>query len=160
MPISAFGAEKSTLASNGVEVTISGDEFDGRIEYTSPMTTFGEHSFFLVAKIRKNGEPAGPVIIAGYVFYKGEWRQYDAANFRGGESAEAIFNDRDVVTCSGSGNCTLSEGFRIFLSKEQIRKYARDGFVDLKLKASASSQEPIIRVPLKHIEAIMEVGDS
>jgi len=158
----AEAAERQVSASNGVVIDINGDEFDGRLEYTAPMVKFdNESSFFLVAAIKANGQQAGPMLVVGNVYYRGEWRQYAAAHLRGGEAVKSTFGDRNVVSCSGSrysSGCSLREGFQLTLTDAQIAKYAADGYVDMKLKASASNEEPVIRVPLSYIHAVREVS--
>ena len=158
----AQAAERQVEATNGVVVSINGDEFDGKLEYTAPMVKFGNSmSFFLVAAVKKNGQKAGPIEIAGAVYYTGEWRHYSAANVRGGEAIQGSFNDRRVVTCSGSssrGGCTLLEGFQFTLTDQQILKYATNGYLDIKLQAVSSNEEPVIQVPLTYIQAVREIS--
>lgn len=157
---SVWCEERIVTASNSVAITISGDEFDGKTEYTSPAVRFDQFSFFLVATVKKNNNLPGPIFLGGTIFYNGDWRHYYAAKFRGGEVANGKFNDRDVVSCAGSkyNGCALSEGFTIILTDEQILKYSQAGFLDLKLVASSSTEEPIIRVPVNYIDAVREVS--
>lgn len=159
----AHAAERNVTASNGINVSITGDDFDGKLEFTAPKLKISddEYSFLFVAIVKKTGQPAGSVQLAGSLYYDGDWRRYHEAKFRGGEVAKGDFNDRDVLSCrSSSSECTLREGFHVWLTDAQIQKYAVGAYIDLKFKASKSSEEPVVSVPISYIEAVKEVSRS
>src|SRR5688572_25706869 len=83
-------------ASNGVVVQVKGDGFDGTLNYVAPTVVFDTTSFFNVAADTKNGQPTGSIFVVGEVNYRGDWRYYHAAQFRGGETALARFPDKEV----------------------------------------------------------------
>lgn len=160
-------AEKSIItASNGEKITVSVDDFNEKSEITSKAIDFGNEaipdgnlSFFVVAS-RKNGAgPAEDVFVQGYVMYRDDWHNYNVATFRGGDRANASFNERKVATCVGGDKCLLSERFTIHFDKDDIEKHARSGVLEIKPGCETSDQEPIVRIPLTTIDAVREVAN-
>lgn len=153
-------SEKSTrVASNGTEVTIYSDSFADRYEYSAPAIDLPDlGGYALVAKIVKGGV-AGPLEIVGSIMYRGDWRYYSSAILRGGESVVATFDNRKVVSCSGSryGGCSLREGFRVLPTAAQIAKFGQNGAFDIQIRAQAGPAV-IISVPLTYIAAVNEIA--
>lgn len=153
-------AQKSTVtASNHIPVDVNADDFSGRFEYTAPAVNIQGGGFYLVAAIKKQGVP-GEVFVTGTIFYSGDWRFYNQVLFRGGDKANAILEDRKVISCAGSrygGGCSHSEGFEIRPTQEQITKYAANDF--LEMQVSAGGQYPVLlRVPVAYLSAVKEVS--
>lgn len=159
-PLAAQMIESRVTASNGVTVTLNSDEFAGRFEYTAPSIKFGNgQAFALVASIKEKGQAREPFITGSIMYSDRTWRMYNQAILRGGETVDAVFADRDVVSCRGSrySGCSYSEGFQLKPTAAQISKYAVDGFLAIQLKGSPGS-ELILEVPVEYLSAVKEVS--
>ncbi len=145
-------------AANGVEVSVNSDDFAGRFEYTAPSIKFDE-GFALVAVIKEGGKIDGPYIMGTIMYRDRTWRRYDKAILRGGEEVEAIFGDRDVVSCRGSrySGCTYSEGFQLTLNSDQRKRLSEAKSIDIQLKGVPGS-ELILTVPASYFVAVEEVS--
>jgi hypothetical protein len=151
-------------ASNSVDITVYSDDFAGRYEYSAPQVQFdaggGNYivpSFFLVARI-KTSSTLTPIELQGSIYYRGDWRYYESAIFKGGTSANYSSTGRDVVDCSGSSdNCVLSEGFQIALTKPEIAKFQQSGVLEIQLR-SRRDDTALLNVPISYIEAVEQVS--
>jgi hypothetical protein len=148
------------VASNGLVVSVNRDDFAERYEYTAPTIRFKD-GFALVAAIKKNGRARGPYIMGSLMYSDRSWRNYDQAILRGGEKVEAVFGDRDVVSCRGSrySGCTYSEGFQLTLNLDRRKRLAEAGSIDVQLKGIPGS-EVILTVPASYFLAVEEVSGS
>lgn len=158
-PIHAQSTKSTLITSNGTEVTLYADEFADRFEFTAPPVKIDGGGFALVGATKKKGV-VSEIFIAGSIYYRGDWRFYNSAIFKGGETANAVFNDRNVVSCSGSrygGGCSMREGFDITVSPAQLKKYAENGIIQIQLR-SKSAYAQIISIPVNYFEAIKEVA--
>lgn len=157
---SAEPVKSEYTASNGVVVTVYTDDFAGRAEYTAPSVDLPNiGGFALVAKVKTSGK-SDPTYITGTVSYRGDWRFYNAAIARGGEQLKATFNDRDVASCSGSrygAGCSLSEGFRVYPTADQLSKYTNNGLFEFQLR-SARGEDTIFAIPVSYFAAVEEVA--
>lgn len=155
----AQSVKSIVIASNGTQLTLYSDDFAQRYEYTAPSIDFeGMGGFALVAKVVK-AKVTLPLEIVGSIMYRGEWRRYSAAILKGGESVDASFNDKDVVSCSGSryGGCSLREGFSLKPTQAQIIKYSEGGVLQIQLRAAAG-EAVLVSVPVAYIDAVNEVA--
>ena len=59
-PVQAEKTEVTVTAPNGVVVTVHGDDFDGRYEYTAPRVEFAPFSVVLVAQVVEKIGWVGP----------------------------------------------------------------------------------------------------
>ena len=145
-------------ASNGIIVSVSSDDFAGRYEYSAPAIRFKD-GFALVAIIKESGKARGPYLMGSMVYTDRAWRRYEQAILRGGEKVEAIFGDRNVVSCSGSRyvGCTYSEGFQISLSTEQKARMFEAGSIEIQLKGVPGS-EVVLTVPASYFSAVEEIS--
>jgi hypothetical protein len=158
LPATAQSVKSEVTASNGVIVTVYADDFANRYEYTAPVINFPD-GFGLVARIVRPGT-VPKTNIQGSFSYRGEWRRYSTALFRGGAEASYNAGSRDVVSCSGSrygGGCNLRESFSIDLSPAQIRDHAQDGVIDIQVRAQDTSTA-LLKIPASYIEAVNEVA--
>lgn len=153
-------AKSEKAASNGVEISVNSDDFAGRYEYTAPTIRFKD-GFALIAIIKEGEEVRGPYIMGNMMYSDQSWRRYDQAILRGGEKVDAVFADRDVISCRGSrySGCTYSEGFQITLSADQLRRLSEVGTLDIQLKGVPGS-EVILTVPASYFAAVKEVAGS
>lgn len=154
-PLSA--AETAVTASNGVTISVNGDDFADRYEYVAPSIDISDGNLtgaFFVAAIKKG---ATPTINAyqGFVMYSGEWRFYKSAVFRGGDPVRYTRTDGKVGSCRYG--CTLTENFSIQLSRAEIAKYAVDGIVQIQVRSQSSTQTFMISIPVAYITAVDEV---
>lgn len=159
IPASAQMVKSEQIAPNGLTVSVNSDDFSGRSEYTAPEIIFGDGSFALVASIHENGETRGP-FITGSVYYRASsWYRYDQAILRGGEQVNAIFGDRDVVSCRGSrySGCSYREGFQITLNPDQRQRLRDNGSLAIQLKGAPGS-EVVLTVTNAHFEAVEAVA--
>jgi hypothetical protein len=158
VPSGVAAAETKMTASNGVVIDVNGDDFSNRYEYSAPSAKPDDgEGFFLVAAIDKNGTKTG-VMATGSIYYNGEWRFYDQALFRGGESAPGVFGDREVVSCRGSRysqGCSLREGFQINLTDALVQKHAVNGNVQVQLRAKGL-YPVMITIPISYYTAVKE----
>lgn len=155
-----FAADTTITAKNGVKISLHVDQFADRYEYSAPSIDFklpngGGHGFVLVAAIKHAGNVTGP-LIEGNVYYESDWRRYYQAIFKGGAAASFTNTDRSVVICDG-GNCTLSEGFRIEPTEQEIHKYASDGVLAIQVR-SQNADAFILRIPVTYLDAIKVVS--
>jgi hypothetical protein len=155
----AQSIKSEVLASNGVAVTLYSDSFAGRYEFSSPAINLPNNGGFLFVSRVVQGNEISAIRVVGSIMYSGEWRRYNSAIFRGGVEADGSFNDRDVVSCVGSrySGCSLREGFRITLTKEQIERHMLNGFLDIQVRAQ-SSDAITLSIPAAHFAAIVEVA--
>lgn len=158
-PAYAQAVKSTVTASNGVEVTVYSDEFANRYEYSAPSIKSGD-GLILVATIKKGGV-APPPHLTGFFIYSGEWRRYNAAIFKGGDTANFIEAGRDVGSCRSSrysrGSCTLTENFKIELTPEDVKKHGQDGKLAIQIRAQDTSTT-IFEVPVAYIDAVNEVA--
>ena len=158
-PVAAQSVKSEVQTSEGVTVTAYKDDFAGRAEYTAPKIDFGGGSFALVALVVNNGNPS-KVQIVGNIFYNGDWRYYNSAILRGGDVVKSSFADRNVVSCSGSRysrGCSLSEGFTLMLTDDQIENFAVDGKVAVQMRAQRG-EAVIVEIPVAYIRAVKEAA--
>lgn len=148
------------VASNGVLIEVVKNEQGGRTEYSSPAVEIRSdvNGFFMVVAQTENGT-TGPTKVIGDVFYDGDWRDYDRVLFRDGTQAAAKFGDHKVISCSSSrGNaCSLSEGFEIRLTRQQVHDYDDDGVLQVQLQ-SPQSNSVVLRIPENYFDAVSEVS--
>lgn len=153
-----YAAESTQTASNGVEISVSSDEFADRYEYTAPAIKFGttstDNGVIFLGRVKTSGILA-PVTVQGLIMYKGEWRRYSTAIFRGGKEANLTRTSRDVVTCS-SKPCVLSEQYMIDITPEQIKKYTVNGKLEIQLQSQGTNIF-MIEVPENYVQALLEV---
>lgn len=159
----AFASDTTVTAKNNVKVSVHADQFADRYEYSAPSINFelpnGQgHGFVLVAAIKHAGKITGP-LIEGYVYYEGDWRHYYRAIFKGGKAAAFTNTDQKVVTCAGGDGCTLSEGFMIEPTTEQVRKYASGGTLDIQVR-SQNADNFILHIPVTYLQAVRSVSHS
>lgn len=155
---SAVAGESVTPASNGVNVTVNGDDFAARYEYSSPaihISGDGNSGVVLVVAVKKGGQ-VGAVYLTGFVMYSDDWRRYSKAIFKGGEPAALREGGKDVVSCS-SRPCSLSETFHIDVTEAQIKKYAEDGKLSIQLRGQ-SADNFIVDIPVAYLEAVKEIS--
>ncbi|MBB4797984.1 hypothetical protein HNP32_001708 [Brevundimonas bullata] len=158
LPASAQSVKSEVTATNGVVVTVYSDDFANRYEYSAPVINFPD-GYALVARIVRPGITP-KTNIQGSLSYRGEWRRYSTALFRGGAEASYNAGSREVVSCSGSrygGGCNLREGFSIDLAPAQIRDHTQDGVIDIQVRAQDTSTA-LIKIPASYIEAVNEVA--
>ena len=151
--------ESVYVASNSVKVSVNKDDFAQRAEYTAPTIKFPDlGGFALVAMIKVRGQTKGPIIV-GSISYNGEWRRYNQAILRGGETVEATFADREVISCRGSrySGCSLREGFEVRPTKDQIAKYAEAGVLKIQMRAQAG-QPVLMDIPVTYFDAVSEAA--
>lgn len=150
------------MTPNGVVVTAYVDDLADKKQYTAPIINFPNlGGFALVAQVVRAGT-VGPLEIVGSVMYRGDWRFYSSAILRGGAPVEAIFNDRKVVSCSGSRysrGCSMREGFSIRPSAAQIAEFAQNGELQIQLRAS-QGEAVIVTIPTSYFEAVNQVAKS
>ena len=155
----AMAEEKIVPASNGVEITVNSDEFADRYEYSAPVIRFGssgqDSGFVLLAAVKSADRLSAPYI-SGYIYYSDDWRRYSRAIFKGGAEASFKELDRNVVSCR-SKPCSLSEGFRVDVTDQQIKQHASDGKLSIQIR-SQSANNFIIEVPVSYFDAIKEVS--
>ncbi|WP_426168532.1 hypothetical protein [Sandarakinorhabdus sp. DWP1-3-1] len=156
-----LSAQKSQIvASNGVTVDISGDDFANRYEYTGPVVKFSEDnsndqmSFAFVAAIKK-GEIPPKRFITGVIYYRGDWHRYASAVFKGGDPAPFVNTSRNVLSCRYG--CSYTEGFNMDISADQIKKYSSDGVLQIQIRAQ-SSNTAIMSIPVSHFDAVAEAS--
>lgn len=154
-PATAESVKSEVTASNGVAVTVYADEFAARSEYTAPVIKSGE-CFALVAQV-KRGTETGAVHVQGSCLYKGGWRFYSSAIFKGGAEAPFTSTGREVGSCRYG--CTLTEGFRIDLTPAQIKAHGENGLVAVQLRASKTSDTNILEIPVSYLTAVTEVSE-
>lgn len=149
----------NVLAKNGVQVEVLADDFAGRAEYTAPTIRLPEDGGFVIVAALKQQGKATSVMAVGSIYYEGDWRRYDRAIFRGGEKVDATFDDRDVVTCSGSRyrGCTLREGFQLAPTPAQIQRHTEDGRILIQLSAGGISPV-MLSIPVSYFEAVGAVS--
>lgn len=158
-PATAQAVRSQVHASNGILVDVYADEFAGRYEYSAPTIDFAD-GFALVAAVVRPGKD-GEVGLQGSFSYRGDWRYYSSALFRGGDPVTYIEGSRDVGSCSGSrygGGCRLSEGFFIEFTPEEVEKHAQNGTLDIQVRAQRAGATAMISVPVTYIEAVREVS--
>jgi len=121
--------------------------------------SFGGGGNAMVAKIIRS-DSAGGLTVQGFIHYRGEWRRYASAVYRGGDAADFTSTGRDVISCSGSryGGCSLSESFIIQLPSQAIEERAVDGKIDIQIRGDAGADNPIITIPLSHVIAVQEAS--
>jgi hypothetical protein len=139
---------------------VNADDFASRQEYTSPLINFkigdsASDSFSFVANVKKAGVN-GPLNLVGGIYYRGDWHIYNAAIFKGGDTAPFISTSREVVSCRYG--CSYNEGFQISLSPADILKHTQDGAVAIQIRSQRSSDDPIIEIPRTFIDAVIEVS--
>jgi len=152
-------AIKSTvMASNGVEITKSIDEFAGRYEFLAPRqeTKSAKGAFVssVVAKVRA-GDQNFPTSIQGFIIYYGDWRRFDYAVFRGGDPVNYKNTDKDVGSCRNG--CQLTESFMIELTPADIAKHAESGKVPIQIR-SQGSDTVMLEIPVAYIDAVNEIA--
>lgn len=162
-PLTAESVKGSMTASNGLTLTTYIDDFAGRAEYSSPpmkfkMDTGYMESIAFVSRTKQNGEwtPVQLIVLAAY---RGDWRFYDSAIFRGGEKAEFLSVDRKVLSCSGSrygGACSHSESMYITVTPEQLSKYGENGMLPIQIRGRAAGGN-VVQVPVAHFEAMFSL---
>ena len=159
-PAIAESVKTTTSASNGVRVEVFSDEFANRYEYAGPdVGTDGSYAW--VSRVDRAGAK-GPISISGIASYRGEWRFYNSAVFRGGDSAEFVQGSRDVGSCSGgrySRGCSLTETYHVRVAPEQIEKYSVNGILEIQVR-SQRGEDIMLRVPVDQFAAVSEVADS
>lgn len=153
-PAFAQPKETTVVASNGVSISINGDDFSGRYEYTAPSIKF-DGGFLLIARV-KTSKGLGEVFGTGAFIYSGDWRRYNSAVFKGGEAVNFTAGEKSVGSCRGG--CTLSEMFEVRLTDAQLKKYAVDGVVTIQVRAGATAQTAMIDIPVSHFVALREVS--
>lgn len=161
--VPALAADTTVTAKNGIKVSVHSDQFADRYEYSAPSIDFklpnGQgHGFVLVAAIKHAGKITGP-LIEGYVYYEGDWRHYYRAIFKGGKKATFTNTAQKVVTCAGGDDCTLSEGFMIEPTEEQVHKYASGGTLDFQVR-SQNADNFILHIPVTYLQAVRSVSHS
>ncbi|MCO5094905.1 MAG: hypothetical protein M9960_06825 [Xanthomonadaceae bacterium] len=153
-----YASESIQTASNGVEISVKSDDFADRYEYSAPAIKFGtisaDNGAIFLARVKSAGTFT-PVTIQGFIMYRGEWRRYSTAIFRGGETATLSNTQRKVVTCS-SRPCVLSEYYIIHVTQEQIDKYTSDGKLEIQLR-SQDANHFMISIPANYVQALLEV---
>lgn len=161
-PVFAEMQKTQKVAANGVVLTVHGDDFRGRFEYSSPNVKFKisdsyMESIAFVSKVKEGGVFRDTDIVF-LVYYSGDWHRYNSAYFRGGENAEFKQSSRDVVSCRGSrySGCTYSETFYVKIKPEQLKKYSENGFIPIQIDAESASGT-LVSIPVSYIEAIQSV---
>lgn len=158
-PAYAQAVKSTVTASNGIEVTVYSDDFANRYEYTAPTISVGDAHVY-VATVKKGGVAPAPYL-TGFFMYSGEWRRYNSALYRGGDTATFIEAGRDVGSCRSSRysrpSCTLTESFKIELSPAEIKTHSLDGKIALQIRAQDTSAT-IIEVPVAYLDAVNEVS--
>jgi len=159
-PAFSQAQELHVTASNGIIVDVNADDFANRYEYSAPPIRFGPDStsFALVARI-KRAEGASPVHIEGVIYYRGDWRFYEQALYRGGGAATYRRVGGEVVSCSGSryGGCSLSESFHLDFTPAEVRAHAENGTLTVQLRAR-SGEPMMLDIPVSYIDAVTEVS--
>jgi len=152
--LSVAQAKETVVASNGVTVSVNGDDFSGRYEYTAPTIKF-DGGFLLIARV-KTPSHTSDVFGTGAFIYSGSWRRYDSAVFKGGEAVNFTAGNKSVGSCRYG--CTLTEEFEVRITDAQLKKYAVDGVVPIQVRASAIAQTSMIEIPVAHFDAVREVS--
>jgi hypothetical protein len=159
-PVAAQSVRSEVAASNGVIVTIHADEFANRYEYSAPAINFPDFGgFALVVRTRQSGIET-PIRIVGAIMYRGEWRYYRTAIFRGGVPAAYTRVAGDVGSCSGSRysrGCSLSEQYSIDLTPEEVTRHTQDGRLQIQVRA-VQGDPVMIDIPVSYIDAVTEVS--
>jgi hypothetical protein len=150
----AFAEERT--ASNGVTVTVEGDEFKPSTDYSGPFMRTGEGGY--VVAIRKtNSSGATVFIVQGFVIYNTDWRFYDRAYLPGGREVKFTSLGREVGRCSRYGGCTHSENYQLTFTSEQIAEGLKSG--DLRVQiGSKSNSEFVISIDPAQVRAVAEVA--
>jgi hypothetical protein len=158
-PATAESVKGKQLAANGVELETYIDDFAGKAEYDGPTIKFKLPEQYLdsiafVSRTKKGGT-WGPTQLVVMMYYRGDWRFYNSAVFKGGEQAQVIEAGRDVLSCSGSryGGCSHSEALYVTVTPEQLAKYAENGQLQVQVGGKAASGT-VVTVPVAHFEAL------
>lgn len=145
-------------ASNGVEIDLNSDEFAERYEYSAPVINLtsndGVDGYLLIFKVRRAGTLGG-VKMQGSIMYRGEWRWYETAVFKGGDAVDFKRTDSEVGSCRYG--CSLTEDYSITLTPEQIAKHAENGNIPIQIRAR-STQTLMVTIPVAYINALNEVA--
>lgn len=157
-PLEAQRARQTVIASNGIEVSLYGDEFDAHREFGGPPIRDGDATYF-ASVVRPNTGPLRFAIGAIVSYRAPRWRFYDGASFRGGEAASFMSAGREVLSCRGSryGGCSYMESFQIEITQSQLDQYGQGGVLTLKV-GSHGTDEIMLNVPLDHFTAAREVA--
>lgn len=153
-PLSA-AAMTEKLASNGITITVDGDEFKPRTDFSAPFNRAEGGGY--IFNVRRLNDGTVSYQIQGFTIYDGEWRMYDRAYLPGGEAVEFTSTGRKVTRCGRYGGCTLNEGYLLMLTREQVDGALRSG----SLRAQISGRglgEFVITVPSEQISAALEVA--
>lgn len=151
-------AVKSMLtASNGVEVTVYSDDFEGRYEFTAPAVRVGEiggtSAVALVARVLKTNVDTG-THVTGFVSYSGSWKFFEGAVFKGGEKVDFTRTDGKVGSCRYG--CSLTESFNMKITPAQLSKYAENGMVPVQIRAR-STDTILLSLPVSYFQAMNEM---
>ncbi len=150
--------KSQAIASNGVTVNVSSDDFANRYEYSSPaITKSGDSSdvLALVGKVKKQGIMGG-VMVQGGITYQGDWRFYNSALFKGGDPADYTVLSRDVVG-SCSSDCRVREAFEIDLTPANISKHVENGILPIQIRPTRSTERVLLEIPVAYINAVNEM---
>ena len=150
---------KSTIvSSNGVTVTKYSDDFARSYEYSTPrVRTVSAKGAIVSAGVAKiwGGDEIGPTNVRGFLIYRGDWRHFDRAVFRGGGAVNFTNTDKDVGSCRGG--CLLNESFTILLSPAEIAAHAEDGKLPIQI-SSQSGDTALLEILVADFEAINEIA--
>lgn len=151
--------ETQYTASNGVVVDVNSDEFAGRAEYSAPSIKLqGDVTGAALVAIIKKAGTEGPLHVQGFAMYNGDWRYYDKAVFRGGESVNFTRTHSNVGSCRYG--CTLTEGFNFQITPEQLAKYSEGGVVTIQVRSAKTTKHYLIEMPVSYFDAVQEATQS
>lgn len=157
---SAQSVRSEVTASNGVVVTLYSDEFANRYEYSAPVVNFPDAGgFFIVSRMKRAGT-ATPIQVVGAISYRGDWRYYQSALYRGGAPADYTRVEGRVSSCSGSrygGGCYLMERFSIDVTPADVSSHAENGVLQIQIRPNAGGDPVMLNIPVASIDAVNEV---
>lgn len=157
-PATAQQAQRTWAAGNGVRVTVVEDDFTQEQQFSSPVVQRPDRNGFFFVSGRKGSDGTGSLRLTGTIYYRGDWRRYDAALVRGGRELPSDFHDRSVVSCQQTilaSGCLLSESFRIDLPPDLLDVRPPSGTLQIQIRARGGYPISLF-VPVNHIEAVQE----
>lgn len=149
---------ETSVASNGVPILITTDEFADRIEFTAPPVLFKANDIIngsaILGRVRIQGN-LGEIGVNGVISYGGAARQYNSALFKGGDKGhfEPVTTKR--VTCSGN-YCFFIVHFIIMLPAAEIGRHMEDGQLLMQVR-DQDSRSAAVSIPKKYVDALNEV---
>lgn len=133
-------------------IEVKRDDFKKLTEYIGPNVAKDLRDTVAIRawKFDKDNQVSYQIYVAD--FYRGSWRLYNQAHDSNGKFLESSPISRDVVVCSGGGDCSYVEHLGLKVTREYLEQNKESGIL---FKLSGKGGEEIFYISGSYIMAML-----